>query len=141
MKRFFVKYMESWWLAPTWFAGTLMVLMPFGCIALGFLGWVLKKAGGPEGLPDVLSGAGFVVGALFLLLFAGLTLASVVHSLAKRKWLRALGTLALCLALWTLCSLGPTPKETYGPDYYKTRDGQTSSDHSHPAQTETSEQP
>ena len=141
MKRCFAKLMESWWLAPTWFAGTLVVLMPLCCISLGFLGWVLEKAGGPAGLPDALSGAGFVVGVLFLLLFAGLTLASIVHALAKRKWLRALGTLALCLAMWTLCSLGPSPEETYGPNYYKTCAGQISSDHSQPSQAENSGQP
>lgn len=124
MKRLFAAFTESWWLAPTWFAGTLLVAMPLGCLALGGLGWGLAKAGGPEGLPDALSGAGLVVGGLFLLLFAGLTLASLVRSLARRSWLRALGTLALCGALWALLELGPTPEETYGPDYYKSRPGE-----------------
>jgi hypothetical protein len=124
MKRFFKKFVESWWLAPTCFAamplGGFSLIMACGLLAMG-----LEKAGAVKEFPEGPLKAVFVVGVWVLpLVFAILSLVSFGRSLFRRRWKRAAATLALFLAmpmgLAILCIVGPSPEEVYGPDYGKT---------------------
>ena len=126
MKRFFKKFVESWWLAPTCLAA--MPAVGFSLLAAGVLLVFRLECAGFVYIsnPDHWLLAAFVGLLAVALFFAILSLVSAGCSLFRRRWKRAAATLALFLvmpmemAMIRCCLARPSPEEVYGPDYGKT---------------------
>jgi hypothetical protein len=98
MKRFFGKFVESWWLAPVCFAAAAAVQVPLSSWCFDRAWEAAWKAGAPsERWTAIMNGAciGF---AVLMLFFAVLAVVAVVWAAVRRKWGRVWAGVGACVA-------------------------------------------